>query len=167
MVPVLAGAAGKISSMTTAEKAEKKRAYDRARYAANKEKKLAAAKERYWANPEKAAEYGRHYRVKYRDRLKARKHAWHAANAAQVRDRRLRATYGISAEDYDARLLAQGGGCAICQNDCPTGRMLAVDHDHATGVVRGLLCTNCNMAVGKMKDDADLLRRAAEYLDAA
>lgn len=85
------------------------------------------------------------------------------------RMRRLLADYGITAEQYEAMLAAQGDGCAICGDDGSTSRggLLHVDHCHRSGAVRGLLCESCNLALGKFKDDSALLRRAAEYLEAA
>lgn len=56
--------------------------------------------------------------------------------------------YGLTEDEYDAMLTAQDGGCAMCGNACQTGRQLAVDHDHASGRVRGLLCVKCNQALG-------------------
>ena len=52
-------------------------------------------------------------------------------------------TYGLNAAEYAAMLEAQGGRCAICRSK-PKSKRLAVDHDHKTGVVRGLLCSRCN-----------------------
>lgn len=83
------------------------------------------------------------------------------------RDWNLRTKYGISLSDYERLLAAQSGRCATCGSlhaDC-RGRRLHVDHDHATGRVRGLLCANCNMALGKVRDDPGLLRRLAEYVE--
>jgi hypothetical protein len=58
------------------------------------------------------------------------------------------------------------GACWICREPEPVaGRRLAVDHDHATGAVRGFLCSRCNNVLGRMRDSADLLRAAADYLD--
>jgi hypothetical protein len=57
-----------------------------------------------------------------------------------------RSRTGLSVEEYDAMLKAQGGGCAICGNP-PKTRRLDVDHDHKTGKVRGLLCHRCNRAL--------------------
>jgi predicted nucleic acid-binding Zn ribbon protein len=73
--------------------------------------------------------------------------------------------YGITQPEFDARLVAQGGRCAICGSAEPGGKGgFALDHDHATDRVRGLLCTNCNMGLGRFRDDPALLRAAADYL---
>lgn len=80
--------------------------------------------------------------------------------------------YGITATDYDAMLMKQGGGCAICGEQCSSGRRLAVDHDHACcpgertcgKCIRGLLCGSCNQGIGKLKDSPRLLIAAASYL---
>jgi hypothetical protein len=61
-------------------------------------------------------------------------------------------------------LLAQNGVCAACFKTCSIKKNLAVDHDHKTGKVRGLLCQNCNVALGHARENPDVLRRLAEYL---
>lgn len=83
------------------------------------------------------------------------------------RDRSLRASYGISEEDYNRILSKQGGVCAICGSDDPagTGDHFAVDHDHETDEVRGLLCNRCNVGIGMLDDDAGRLRSAVSYLE--
>ena len=68
--------------------------------------------------------------------------------------------YKVSRFDFERRVEAQGGRCAICQRE---GR-LVVDHDHGTGKVRQLLCYSCNAAIGLFKDDPDLLVAATKYL---
>lgn len=60
--------------------------------------------------------------------------------------------------------IRQGGRCAICRREPEQGRRLAVDHDHATGEVRGLLCKACNTALGMFRDDVASLARAIGYL---
>lgn len=77
-----------------------------------------------------------------------------------------RRKYGISLADFNRMVAEQGGRCAICATDAPGGKgnRLHVDHDHATGEVRGLLCTNCNRALGYFKDDGALLLKATAYL---
>lgn len=61
-------------------------------------------------------------------------------------------------------LAAQGGTCAICGKECDIHRNLAVDHDHESGKVRGLLCQNCNVGLGHFKDNPALLQQAIDYL---
>jgi len=78
------------------------------------------------------------------------------SNPAHLRKSR----YGLTAEQYNDLLVAQGGRCAICKSDT----LLQVDHDHTTDVVRGLLCRECNMGLGKFKDCVELLTRAINYL---
>ena len=73
--------------------------------------------------------------------------------------------YGITIADYNAILERQGGVCAICKKH--PGETLCVDHCHATGKVRGLLCRKCNAAIGFLEDDPRNARAAAAYLEAA
>lgn len=75
-----------------------------------------------------------------------------------------RRAYGLSPSDYEAMVLAQGGVCCICGLVNRSGRALAVDHDHATGTVRGLLCDSCNTGLGHFRDSETNLRRAISYL---
>lgn len=68
--------------------------------------------------------------------------------------------YGISAEQADLMIAVQRQRCAICQRK----RKLQVDHDHRSGMVRGMLCFDCNAGLGILDDDAHRLRALAEYL---
>lgn len=80
-------------------------------------------------------------------------------------DRSIRARYGIGGAEYLAILEVQGGRCFICQRATGATKRLAVDHDHATGEVRGILCGPCNRGVvGHLRDDVDAARRVVEYL---
>jgi recombination endonuclease VII len=73
------------------------------------------------------------------------------------------ARFGLSAGEYDRMLLSQEGVCAICQEP-PGCHPLHVDHCHATGRVRGLLCRGCNHGLGNFKDDIMRLAKAMKYL---
>ncbi|HEY6021914.1 MAG TPA: endonuclease VII domain-containing protein [Candidatus Paceibacterota bacterium] len=73
-------------------------------------------------------------------------------------------TYGLALGEYDALKASQNGTCAICQRATGAKKKLAVDHDHKTGYVRGLLCGPCNGMLGKARDDVEFFLRAAEYL---
>jgi hypothetical protein len=77
-----------------------------------------------------------------------------------ARNYHLRRRYGITVEHFDQMFAEQGGLCAICR-EAPAEH---VDHDHATNRVRGLLCFNCNGALGQFRDRRDLMLRAIAYL---
>lgn len=79
-----------------------------------------------------------------------------------ARGKRIRG-YGITVEEHDRLEAEQGGTCAIC-GGVNKNMALCIDHDHSTGEVRGLLCNLCNRAIGLMKDDPELLVKAAEYI---
>ena len=75
----------------------------------------------------------------------------------------LKKTYGITIEDYDAILQAQGGKCAICKGGT-SKNFFAVDHNHKNGKVRGLLCARCNTGLARFMDSATNVGRAYRYL---
>jgi len=79
----------------------------------------------------------------------------------------LKRRYGITQERYDELNVLQGGLCAICKRTCVTGRSLAVDHDHETMEVRGLLCMRCNRGIAMLREDPVVLKNAAEYMERA
>jgi|SRR5208337_416500 len=84
-----------------------------------------------------------------------------------VRKTNTRRLYGISADAAFAMFEEQGHSCKVCGTTNPNDNLSRwhVDHDHATGEVRGVLCPQCNKALGLMKDSAHILRAAADYLD--
>jgi hypothetical protein len=92
----------------------------------------------------------------------------HNARCRETRERRhggsreyqLKARYGIGQVDVDRMLADQGGLCAVCDKADPEH----MEHDHKTGVVRGMLCFNCNQALGNVRDSAYVLDRLREYL---
>ena len=95
-----------------------------------------------------------------------KKYEWKSLNKDIVRNSILKGTYGISLDDYNAMLERQSGKCAICKTTDPGRRnKFCVDHNHRTGEVRGLLCEECNLGIGKLKDDPEILRKAATYLE--
>ena len=110
-------------------------------------------------NPEKVKEQNR------RSAKKRREAAYYQKNKDVIFENYLRRTYGIGLEKYNSLLSEQSGVCAICKNECVSGKKLAVDHDHYTGEVRGLLCCKCNRGLGNFGDNIDLLKSAVLYLE--
>lgn len=98
------------------------------------------------------------YYMAHRDAFQAQGEKRRAAGG------RVKQLYGLEPSSYLAMVDAQAGLCAICGRE-PGKKGLCVDHDHATGRVRALLCARCNLALGALKDDAALCRAAARYLD--
>jgi hypothetical protein len=77
----------------------------------------------------------------------------------------LKYRYGLSLERWAEMLAEQGGRCAICRVRPTEEKRLSVDHDHETGENRGLLCQECNLGLGKFRDNTVRLRAAADYLE--
>lgn len=99
-------------------------------------------------------ELKRAWRLRFPERQKKlqREHRWKAKGIE------------IDYEQYKALLESQGGVCAICKRADRCRFALGVDHCHRTGRIRGLLCTLCNSAIGKLDDDPALLEAARQYL---
>ncbi len=100
------------------------------------------------------------------ERIKVLSVRSYSKNSRNFWVRSLMKKYGVTPEWYDAQLAAQGGHCAICPatESGHKKRFFAVDHDHATGKVRGLLCRNCNLMLGNAKDSEERLEAGAVYL---
>ena len=115
--------------------------------------------ERYHADHDYRERQKAQKRQRYADRTSAyyRYTQDHNREAYRVR---LLAKYRLKEAEYTAMFVAQDGLCAICR----TGAASAVDHDHETGVVRGLLCRQCNLGIGHFADNPDRLSAAAKYI---
>lgn len=105
-----------------------------------------------------------------RDSLNAAARSYREANARRYAEYSYINRYGVTYAEVEAMLSAQGGECAICKKglrlDGVKGRDKAVvDHCHSTGVVRGLLCTPCNLMLGYAADRPETLSRAIRYLE--
>ena len=132
-------------------------------------------------------EYLKQYRKLHRPKQRAYQKAWRkahpdyeAAIMAKYRAKypeRVRLThrkqhlkvYGLTIEQFNQMLVTQNHQCKICGTKEPKGfaNQWAVDHCHRTGIVRGLLCTNCNKGIGYFNDSPFLLREVIKYLEAA
>ena len=127
-------------------------------YRRHKEKLLAKAREVHAANPEKRKAIGEKQRAKpdYKDK---------------ERNKHFKRKYGITLEQYNAMYVAQNGVCAMCfqpetvkSHHTGNVRYLAVDHDHNTGKVRGLLCFRCNTMLEHFDKDIDKIKAVLAYI---
>lgn len=138
---------------------EERNAYAREWRAKNAEKVRAQARARYAANPEY-------------HKAKARKHIlnFRKNNPKANRNKHYKSRYGITVQDYEAMSIAQNHLCAICKlpetkmRKDGTPSILAVDHNHTTGKVRGLLCVGCNHMLGNIENRSVSLDAIAEYI---
>lgn len=116
-----------------------------------REEKNARRRARRKANPEATRKEYRDFYHRHKDKLNRKTKLWRAAKPLYHRDKALRETYGISHEDYLEMFRQQEGVCAACSSPPKDGRFLVVDHDHVTGLVRGLLCYLCNRIAGDLE----------------
>lgn len=101
---------------------------------------------------------------------RARKQAWVEMNKGIIHEKRrwsaLLVKYGITKDQFLGMLKRQDGVCAICKSKSESlpGKPLAVDHNHTTRKVRGLLCNECNVLIASLEHNVDLIPRIIEYL---
>lgn len=118
-----------------------------------------------------AARFQQNYYMENKDRLLEQNAIWQRKNPESKRKHVLKSQYGLAIEEYERMYEAQNGLCAICGQAETTIdprtkkiRKLAIDHDHETGNVRGLLCSNCNKGIGCLQDSVSILQLAINYL---
>ena len=126
-------------------------------------------------NPEKVKEIQKRSSERIKDdperlgKLRNWQQRYRDQNRRALSDGERQRRFGITPERYSELLKLQNGTCAICKQPETATRLgkvkaLAVDHCHQSGAVRGLLCADCNMGIGKLKDDPLVLQSAIQYL---
>ncbi len=120
-------------------------------------------------NPEVGRNAAKKWAENNREKQREIRNRRRRENRRAVKSDELYTKFRIRIDDYERMLSDQDGVCAICkQSETQTlngaVKSLAVDHCHASGRVRGLLCGHCNTALGKVKDDPEILRSMIEYL---
>lgn len=114
------------------------------------------------------AKRARDYRAKNKEKVNRKDREYYHANKDKVRAYFRLRNYGITPEEYDKKVEDQEGRCFICGAE-PKGAgnqsMLHVDHDHGSGGVRELLCSNCNLAIGHVRESPEIARQIADYLE--
>lgn len=128
---------------------EKRRIYNKEWRARNKELMAEKAMTYYEQNKEQRCAYTAQ---------------WKKANPQKILEARLLRDYNLSIDKFNTMLEAQGHRCAICEHEFKTMKNTHVDHCHASGVVRGLLCGKCNMGLGLFRDKPEIINNAIAYL---
>jgi len=144
---------------------------------ANQERVNARQREKRRANPEPVRAAVRLYRSKHLEERKAYQKRYNELNKDkakvyyyQHKDGIYCRVYKITVDEYNRMVEAQGGVCAVCHQEtrykshARSRRGLVIDHDHATGKVRGLLCVGCNLALGYLDDKPELCERLLSYM---
>jgi hypothetical protein len=141
-----------------------------------REKNRLRAAEYRKKNPEKVRETNRRSAAKKRqdpqkiEATRAYQAEYRAKNRSALCDRERKRKFGITRNEYANMFHSQNGVCAICSEPETATRLgvikaLSVDHDHKTGKVRGLLCSDCNTGIGKLKENRNVFISAIKYLD--
>lgn len=131
----------------------------------NKSQRKEYAAEYYLKNRERINTKNRQYALDNPEKTQERHRRWYTENkvrsAVRMRDNHLRKKYGITQVEYETMLVRQHGGCAICQKK---PKRLAVDHCHRLGRIRGLLCRECNVAIGLFNENPHIMIEAIAYV---
>ncbi len=134
--------------------------------------KGANTKKWYRENTDKALEYANNWRQENVEEIEKYRRLNKASAIKRATELYRKRTYGITPEEFDKLVKQQEGLCAICKKPesarklrSEEVRSLAIDHCHATGKVRQLLCSKCNTGIGNFLDDPELLKAAIAYLE--
>lgn len=122
---------------------------NREQYIKNRDARLAYQKEHYQLNAEEIKQYGKN---------------WRKANLEYTKNYDRLRKYGLTPEEFFALLDSQNHCCAICDKPLTKTLHTHVDHNHATGLVRGVLCHGCNTGIGLFKESILSLEKAIQYL---
>jgi hypothetical protein len=141
---------------------------DRVKYAKHKDKIKARVLAHYHANHDAAIARKQRYSENNREEIRERARQWAKDNADKVKEwaweSGIKRRHGMTRSDYEKIYNEQSGLCAICGQPPREGKKLCIDHNHDTGAIRGLLCRNCNAAIGQLNDDIGMLKKAIQYL---
>jgi hypothetical protein len=146
-------------------------------YESNKKSKLKNKKsaaeyaKKYRSENEKEIKiYEKNYKLKNKDKITIQSKENYQENIEKRRWSRIKRIYGITEKEYNEMLNNQNNVCSIClqseRRKAHNGNVcnLSIDHNHKTGKIRGLLCHDCNVAIGHFDDNSETLERAIKYL---
>lgn len=117
-------------------------------------------------NADKHADHEKNYRQSNVHQMKVNKKKYYENNPRSVKNSALKYNYGLSIEQFDLMKAEQDNSCKICKRkESELDRPLCVDHSHATGKVRNLLCAHCNSALGLIREDIKTVKSMLSYLE--
>ena len=124
-------------------------------------------KQYYETHKKEKKQYDKQYYKTHREGTIEHQKQYNKTHREEIKQYGLKKRYNISIEEFNQMLVNQNHKCKICGVDeLNAGKKgLSVDHDHKSGKVRGLLCSNCNTAVGLLKENINILKSAIKYLD--
>lgn len=118
-------------------------------------------------NREKEAQRTKSYSLKNKEKIKLRRKQYLMSNRPKYRSSYLKRKYNITLDDYNRMVNEQNNLCKVCGkpgDESNKNSVLHIDHCHSTGRVRGLLCDNCNRALGMVKEDIVILEALINYI---
>ncbi len=136
---------------------EKRKERQRIYYLAHREQERNRARVYRLAHQEERKDYDKAYCLAHKEKIRDKKKAYRLTHNRLAR-------YGLTQASFDHLLMAQGGVCAICGRSDWNGSGPRVDHDHNTGKVRAILCNNCNLALGLLHDDLNIIKKMGDYI---
>jgi hypothetical protein len=131
----------------------------------NKESAVASVKKWHAANKEKMKAYHKEYYETHREGLLEQQRKYNKTRVAQTFAKDLRKNFDLTIEDYARMLHAQDRKCAACGDALAMNKKTHVDHCHATGKVRAILCHHCNISLGLMQESPDRMRSLIAYIE--
>lgn len=134
----------------------------RIQYGLNKETNKRSSREYYHKNKDRILKNKKIRNIKNREKYLTYSRKYYQNNKLK-RAKQLRAgVFGITVEQYDDLLSEQQCKCPICKKELDNP---CIDHDHSTGKVRGILCNSCNLGIGWLKEDIEILKASIRYLE--
>lgn len=123
-------------------------------------------RQRYEIRKVDVSEKSKEYYIKNKNNIKFKHFTYRVNNRDKSKLYYINKRYGIGAEEYEKMKLRQENKCAICgiHADDTKRKILYVDHDHKTGYVRSLLCSDCNSGIGFLKENEDIFMKAIQYI---
>lgn len=124
------------------------------------------SKKYYYKNKEKIQKRMNKYSSEHREQKREYAKTWYIKNKDRKKEYHIRKAFGIDISKYNIILKNQNNKCAICDIDNNNlNRSLVIDHCHKTGKIRGLLCGRCNLMLGNIKDNKNILKKMIKYLN--